>query len=43
MDSQKANLVFNHGLQYLEERDYEAAKAYVDKPEDFDFRKILKW
>ncbi|MCP4550822.1 MAG: 6-phosphofructokinase [Bacteroidetes bacterium] len=43
MDSQKANLVFSYGLQYLEEKDYEAAKAFVANPEDFDFRKILEW
>lgn len=43
MDSQKAKLVFDHALQYLEEKDYEAAKAFVANPEDFDFRKILKW
>ncbi len=43
MDSQKANLVFSYGLQYLEEKDYEAAKAFVANPEDFDFRKVLEW
>ncbi len=43
MKSQKAQLVFNEGIQYITETDYEAAKAYVSKPEDFDFRKILNW
>lgn len=43
MNSQKAKLVFDHALQYLEEKDYEAAKAFVVNPEDFDFRKILEW
>jgi len=43
MKSQKANLVFNHGLQYIEEADYDAAKEYLDDPEEFDFRKILEW
>lgn len=43
MDSQKSKLVFDHALQYLEEKDYEAAKAFVANPEDFDFRKILEW
>ena len=43
MNSQKANLVINHGLQYIEKTDYKAAKAYLDHPEDFDFRKILEW
>ncbi len=43
MDSQKADLVFNHGLQYIEPADYETAKAYLSNPADFDFRKILEW
>ena len=43
MDSQKANLVFDNSLQYIEEADYEAAKAYVENPADYDFKKILAW
>ncbi|MBU1011689.1 MAG: 6-phosphofructokinase [Bacteroidetes bacterium] len=43
MNSQKAKLVFNHSLQYLEEADYDAAKAYLINPEEYDFRKILEW
>ena len=43
MDSQKADLVFNHGLQYIEPSDYANAKAYLNKPEAYDFRKILGW
>ena len=43
MNSQKADLVFNHGLQYIEPSDYEKAKAYLNQPEEFDFRKILEW
>lgn len=43
MDSQKADLVFNHGLQYLDPGDYEAAKEFVDHPEQYDFRRILGW
>lgn len=43
MNSQKADLVFNHGLQYIEPSDYEAAKSYLDSPADYDFRKILEW
>lgn len=43
MDSQKAALIFNHGLQYIEEADYKAAKEYVRNPAEYDFRKILGW
>ena len=43
INSQKAAIVFEDGLQYLEEADYELAKQYVDDPEKYDFRKILHW
>jgi 6-phosphofructokinase 1 len=43
MQSQKAQLVFNHGLQYLTKDDYKAAKDYVSNPEAYDFRKLLNW
>ena len=43
INSQKAQIIFNDGLQYISEADYEAAKAYVNNPEDYDFKKILKW
>ena len=43
MNSQKADLVFNHGLQYITPGDYESAKEFVANPEHFDFRSILKW
>ena len=39
----KAELIFNEGLQYIGPADYEAAKAYLPNPEDYDFKKILKW
>jgi len=43
MDSQKADLVFNQGLQYLTPGDYAIAKDFIDDPEQYDFRSILKW
>lgn len=43
IDSEKAQMVFNNGLQYLTEKDYKAAKTYVENPDDYDFIKILKW
>ncbi|MCQ2319175.1 MAG: 6-phosphofructokinase [Bacteroidales bacterium] len=43
MNGGKARLVFNECLQYITPDDYEAAKKYVENPEDYDFRKILNW
>ncbi len=43
MDGQKAKMVFSDGLQFITEVDYEAARKYVDNPEEFDFKKILNW
>ncbi|MDZ7742097.1 MAG: 6-phosphofructokinase [Bacteroidota bacterium] len=44
MDSQKAKMVFEDGLQYITQEDYDNVKEYFDvDPEDFDFRKILNW
>ena len=43
MNSQKANLVFNEGLQYLTPGDYEQAKEFISDPEHFDFRNTLLW
>lgn len=43
MNGDKAKLVFNHCLQYVTPEDYEAAKQFVDNPEDYDFKKILNW
>lgn len=43
MDGAKPKLIFEHGLQFIEPGDYEEAKAYLKNPEEYDFRKILKW
>ena len=43
LNGQKAELIFNDGLQYITPEDYEAAKQYLPNPEEYDFRKILKW
>ncbi len=34
---------FIHICQFITPEDYEAAKAYVPNPEDYDFMKILNW
>ena len=43
INSQKAEIVFEDGLQYITETDYEAVRQYVNEPEKYDFRKILCW
>lgn len=43
LNSQKTSQIFDHSLQYLDPGDYEAAKAFVENPEHFDFRRILSW
>ena len=43
LNGPKAELIFNDGLQYISPADYEGAKAYLPNPEEYDFRKILKW
>ncbi len=43
MNSQTADMVFSHGLQYITPGDYELARDFVEFPEHYDFRKILGW
>jgi 6-phosphofructokinase 1 len=43
MESARTKMVYDEGLQYITPGDYEEAKAWVDNPEFYDFRKILKW
>jgi 6-phosphofructokinase 1 len=43
LESQKTKIIYEDGLQYITEADYEAAKTYVPNPEHYDFRKILGW
>lgn len=43
MEREKAQLIFNQGLQYIEPGDYEEAKKYVQNPIELDFRRILNW
>ena len=38
-----ATTLIKNNLQYVEPADYEAAKQYVDNPEEYDFYKILNW
>ncbi len=43
INSDKVNNVINNILNYVTEADYEAAKAYVADPAEYDFKKILNW
>lgn len=43
LNGPKAELIFNEGLQYIKPEDYEEAKKYLPNPEEYDFKKILKW
>ena len=43
IDSEKASMIFEDGLQYINPGDYEEAKEYVSNPAYYDFRNILEW
>jgi len=43
MESQRAKMVFFNSIQYLSEEDMPEAKKYFKHPEEYDFKKILKW
>ena len=43
INSGTAQNYYKYIAHYITEADYEAAKAYVANPEDYDFRKILNW
>lgn len=38
-----AQTVYKHIVNFITPADYEAAKAFVPNPEDYDFKKILNW
>jgi 6-phosphofructokinase 1 len=43
IDSQKVRLIYEQGLQYITEEDYEAAREYVPDPENYNMKNILDW
>lgn len=43
VETDKNRLIFHDLLDYIEESDYEAAKEYVDNPEEYDYLKMLNW
>lgn len=43
IDGEKQKLIFEHGMQFIDPGDYEAAKAYLPNPEKYDLKVILGW
>ncbi|MBR1436600.1 MAG: 6-phosphofructokinase, partial [Bacteroidales bacterium] len=43
IESGTARNYYNHICHFITPADYEAAKAYVPNPEEYDFKKILCW
>ena len=43
IDGGTARNYFSHICHYITPADYEAARKYVDNPQDYDFLKILNW
>jgi len=43
MESERARIIFEDGLQYLTPGDWEDAKQYIENPKYYDFREILNW
>lgn len=43
IEGHKSDIIYNYGLHYIKESDYEAAKKYLKNPEEYDFKKILNW
>ena len=43
INGDKAKMVYNQGLQFVEPGDYESAKKFVTNPQELDFRAILGW
>jgi len=43
MESERAKLIFEDSLQYINPGDWEDAKLYLDNPKYYDFREILNW
>ncbi len=43
VESQQVQLIYRNNLHYITKADYHSAKKYVQKPEEYDFFKILDW
>ena len=43
INADKIHQVIDNLMHYITPADYEAAKAYIANPEEYDFRRILNW
>ncbi len=43
INSERARMVFEDGLQYINPGDWETAKEFVENPKYYDFKEILNW
>jgi len=43
IESERAKLIFEDGIQYIGPGSYEEASKYVSNPEYYDLRRILEW
>ena len=43
INADKIHQVIDNLMHYITPEDYEAARAYLPNPEEYDFRKILNW
>ena len=43
INADKIHQVIDNLMHYITPADYEAAKAYLPNPEEYDFKKILNW
>ena len=43
INSQRVHSIVDNVMHYITPADYEAAKKYLNNPEEYDFRKILNW
>ncbi len=43
IESEKVQLIYRNNLHFITKADYNRAKKFVEKPEEYDFYKILEW
>ncbi len=43
LESDRVQAIINNIMHYVTKDDYEAARAYLKNPEEYDFNKILNW
>jgi len=43
VETDKVQLIYRNNLHFITKADYRGAKKYVERPEEYDFYKILEW